>query len=305
MMRALLALLIVLLIAGCGGGGSYSPETVPDLNTGGKGLSMELLTNMPPDELLMDTDFKVGVLVKNEGYSPASPVLLSVSSCQAAPIGGSTVAGTNWDLIEGKTMYNPSGSNVRYIFDLQAQEEDLECLLQIELCYLYETFADPDVCVDPDIYNLKNDKVCTIQQVKPGKQGGPVVVDKIDTAMLPSGGEMIVQFKIYVKNLQEGQVVSYSESAIGDVCGSQTDLSPDRIGWNEVRASVTLGATDLDCGSGIIHMTRNFDSNFVLCSTTIPINTITYSSPLNIRLSYGYITNDYKEVTIRDFSRRR
>jgi hypothetical protein len=168
------------------------------------------------------------------------------------------------------------------------------------------------VCVDTDIYNLKEqEKSCTPSEVAlSGGQGGPIAVVNVVPKMVPSkdNSELIKpQFEIYIQNAGRGQAIN-PEKYI-DACRGDPISVND---WNSFDVSARfitgVGTEYLNCSpkragmtgsSGYLHLKEG--NEFIRCTYEkgIPTSMGTYSTPLMIDINYGYIESISSSILIR------
>jgi hypothetical protein len=187
------------------------------------------------------------------------------------------------------------------------------------LCYPYATKASPTVCVDPQPFDDKQEKVCSIGGQTLEIQGAPVAVTKIEQEASTNK----IQFKIYVSNLGSGDVIKTGDSNNKEK-GSSTvptldRCSPlgggvlDRKDFDRVQLKkVQIGDVDLlkdnkcspfaDGTKGTDNLIRLFNGEgFVICTLEVPkLGDIqsAYTTPLNIELRYNYRSTISKNIKI-------
>ena len=295
----IIILTTLIVLSGCQAS-SEKKLTLKDFNIGSKGLVISLLKNSPPDQVWTDTNFKISLELKNEGLKKVENGIIAVSTCESVSFGeeGSQVAIKDDISLNPRSRFNPEGGITYVDFEVKPESEDEDCLFQIESCYGYETYADPDICVDADIYNLKTDKVCQVKDVmKLKKQAGPVVVGSIEESILVLDKSLKVRFKIFVKNVGSGEVIKLSE--FNKICG-ETDFEPDIL--NQVGISAKLSNQDVSCSPEWLTLSENDKANYFICTANEvekPIDA--YTAPLSITLNYGYVDTIYKVVEVKNF----
>ena len=292
-------LITMLLMNGCAPA-SDKDLSLKDLNVGGRGLEISLLKNSPPDQVWIDTNFKVDLELRNEGLKRIDEGVVSVSACENVEFveAENEVMVKEGISLKPKSRFNPEGDLTYVDFEVDPKSEDLECLFHIEACYQYETYADPDVCIDADVYNLKSDKVCQVEdEMKLKKQAAPVVIDRIEESILVLDESLKVRFKIFVKNIGGGEVVNLED--YDKMCGNKS-FDPSII--NQVGISAKLSNQDISCSPDKLSLSDNERANYFICTASEvekPIDA--YVAPLSITLSYGYVETLYKTVEVRDF----
>lgn len=191
-------------------------------------------------------------------------------------------------------------------------------------CYEYFTEASPMVCIDPDPYNNIEAKACrvggiltsgrqrvaTVEGIS-GGQGAPVTIRSVEEIAMPGRA----QFKIYITNTGGGKVISWE--TIGDhVCPFNLNYQElDNIDYlvtmnDPLYPSLMtdwygfgVSGRPLKCEpEGRIKLINN--QAILFCSTDgfkFGIQSA-YKTPLNIRLSYGYMDSISKYIEIRSTS---
>ncbi|RMF55276.1 hypothetical protein D6745_02560 [Candidatus Woesearchaeota archaeon] len=304
-MFAVILIFAVMILSSCGIRQKTGKEIdFLDLNVGGQGLVMKLLKNAPPPEVWEDTNFKVAMEVRNLGVTDVNDATIAVSSCKAVSF--SDLAGTHHAAtinnieIKGVSRFQPGGGFWIGDLTLHADKRDDECLIQTELCYTYETNADPDVCVDPDPYNIKENKVCKAENIDLKEQGAPVVVSRVEPSAIVSDNKMNVQYKIFVKNVGDGQITK-NTAVLWDICGSDKFTYDD---LEVVKVTAQLHDVDLKCGAdsneGEIIMTDKNELNYVVCTGELETPNSEYVTPLNINLKYGYVVTKYNVIKVKE-----
>ena len=292
-------LITLLIISGCAKT-TDKELSLEDLNIGGKGLEISLLKNSPPDQVWIDTNFKVDLELKNKGLKRIDDGIVAVSACENVEFveAKKRVMVKESISLKPKSRFNPEGDITYIDFEVDPKSEDLECLFHIEACYKYETYADPDVCIDADVYNLKTSKVCQVKdEIKLKKQAAPVVVDKIEESILVLDESLKVRFKIFIKNIGGGEIINLEE--YDKMCRAD-EFEPNII--NQVRIAAKLSNQDIKCSPDKLFLSDNERANYFMCTASEvekPIDA--YVAPLSITLSYGYVKTIYKIIEVKDF----
>jgi hypothetical protein len=165
----------------------------------------------------------------------------------------------------------------------------------ISACYDYETIANPIVCIDPGLYKVRSfAEACTVGPVSGGGgQGAPVAVSSVDVDM---AGENTVAFKIYVSNVGGGTVLRNGLNLVGEGAHScPYDLKFDD--YNVVNYDVTMsGGSMIKCSPA--GETRLVSGRGTIACTFSVSGDSAYTTPLRIKLRYGYTSSITKSVTI-------
>ncbi len=215
-------------------------------------------------------------------------------------------------LLPAASPLNPDGGFDSVTFNGEIVADNLkvnryEPMVLATACYPYTTKAGPNVCIDPNPFDTKQEKVCSLGSQTLTSQGAPVAVIKIDE----EASSKKLRFKIAIKNAGTGDVISLSSL---DKCSSQTNLLK-REDFDLVElSSVKAGTIELldNCGPFAkkdTHLIRLFEGEgFVVCTIGIGDteedtkglgSTSAYLTPLSIELKYGYRNTVLKQVSIR------
>jgi hypothetical protein len=214
-------------------------------------------------------------------------------------------------ILPSRSSINPQGGFFSVQFDgnvvaanLQVEQYDPTILATI--CYPYKTIAGPNVCVDPDPFDDKQEKVCRLGSHSLTSQGAPIAVKTIDQ----EASSNKLRFKIVIENVGNGDVIKPDSM---DKCGGTGDNRLKRDDFDLVELTqAKVGTIDLLSGSENskcgpfakqgTKLIRLFDGEgFVICSVDkadIPVSTA-YTTPLNIELSYGYRSTASKSISIK------
>ena len=82
--------------------------------------------------------------------------------------------------------------------------------LVLNVCYDYKTIFEEDVCVDTDVYDLKNDEtVCSVGEKSFSKgQGAPIKVDKLDLYYQKKEDFIVPILEFELKNSAQGTILT-------------------------------------------------------------------------------------------------
>ena len=171
------------------------------------------------------------------------------------------------------------------------------------------TKASPTVCIDPYPFDDGQEKVCQIGSQTLASQGAPVAVTKIEQEASTNK----IQFKVYVENVGDGDVINSSPGSLGR-CSPLGGGVLERKEFDRVQVqSLTIGGVNLwnadpdlnKCSpfaDGSNDIIRLFDGEgFVICTLTVSeLGDIqsAYTTPLNIELSYNYRSTISKGIKI-------
>lgn len=308
----LVAMVIVLfLLYGCNTDSRYIPIDY-DFRTGTSGIEMDFTDNSPPEEVLTNNNFLIALDITNAGASDISGGVfaLTVEKDFVEVVDWNGYIMTNkatgentarFD-IRGKSQEWNEGESSRisiraktYVLDEQAETHTSYVLFSA--CYPYQTIAVEEMCIDPDIYEIKaNTKVCEVQDIGLGSQGGPVAVKKIEPTMLESeeGDSIIPRFNIEISNVGKGEITN-----IGSYIKACSSAALESTDLNIVKVSAKLGNTALSCKPEEVIIRDNKASVQCISGSGISKGSGSYTSPLVITLDYGYMESKSKSFVIR------
>ncbi len=178
-------------------------------------------------------------------------------------------------------------------------------------CYPYATKASPVVCIDPQPFDDRQEKVCNIGSQTLSAQGAPIAVTRIDQEA--STGK--IQFKISIGNVGIGDVLkpdSGGSSVILDKCNPLAGGPLDRRDFDRVRLTkLEIGGNDLlgagkcspfadGTGDEDIKLIRLFNGEgFVICTLDVSAGVSSaYTTPLDIKFDYNYRSTISKSIRI-------
>jgi len=194
-------------------------------------------------------------------------------------------------LLRPDTIDYPGGERITEGFEVKVDNwpQGLDELSNVPFlltnCYLYTTFSNTMVCIDPAPYEDRP-KVCTATTVtSPKGQGAPVGITKIITE--PTKNKVI--FDIEIKNLGSGQIFDFGKMTR---CGPYSPGKLTRSELNKVHIlDARIGEQQLECTPSrgtaieIVDGVRN-----IRCEYNIDYQTVktAYQTPLIIEIGYGY-----------------
>jgi len=319
----LLFAVLLLSLSGCGiksgigGSRGDSADHYYDYRHGTEGIVLAFSENIPPSRIYDDEQFVAVIETANRGATDVDPAggRIYLSGFDIAILRGVTGSDypSQWGYFAaeignllGKSFTNPEGDfdTVQFegdISDLKARDiETYTPTLLATVCYLYETLANPVVCIDGDPHSAAiTRKVCRPQDVVlSGGQGGPIEVSKVDVEAAPRQ----TLFKIHVRNGGGGTVFK-DEFSYLDRCNP---YDPEGLGYSDVDrvrlSEVSVGNTDITptCkgldDNGHIRL-KSSGTGTVFCKLS-DVTGPAYTSPLRIKVKYGYRSTITKSLTI-------
>lgn len=164
----------------------------------------------------------------------------------------------------------------------------------VHSCYKYQTTADAIVCIDPDPFEVVQEKkVCqyTDSVQTGGSQGAPVAVTKVEQEV---GSDQLF-FRIYVSNVGGGSVMVPSSY-------NQCPFDVDFQDLDKVIATVKLphdaspDCTPKGTTSDPIRLTNG--QGYIFCRFDKPAANSAYTTSLNVDLDYVYSSSIEKQMRI-------
>ena len=340
-----LVLLLAASISGCDKIGKKEKDA-SEFVRGPDGLVMSFIANAPQDKYVIsdvDEPISIAIDVWNKGTHPRN--YDDPEDKEAAffkVLGRISISGFDNGIIEMERDYkdfdesnvylppasplNPRGGLYTAEFNGNIKANNVivdkyEPTILVTACYPYSTIATPAVCIDPQPFETRQEKVCTIgsQTLKP--QGAPIAITKIDQEA--SRGK--IRFKITIENVGKGDVIwENDETKMGsliDKCspaGGTAIGILDRKDFDKVQLDeVKIGDVNLldpnndgkfddnNCtpfAEGTSNIIRLFDgSGFVVCTLDGlekgPESA--YTTPISIKVSYAYRSTISKPISIR------
>lgn len=321
--KIILIFIILLLIIGCKGRKDSGPITKEEIYKGTDALVFNFLKNAPPLQVYASTEnersqFSVVINLENKGAYNIEDGFLTLileegymSIDEWDTTDQISYAGENRAsfYLEGKSLLNPFGGKDITTIRVNAQKFP-ETLSEIHTssvllatCYKYQTNLHENVCIDTDVYDLRNlDKACKVKDLSLTNQGAPVAITKVEVEMLPheNEGKIKPMFTIHVENKGNGEVIRPDEVAIENACSSKS-LKIKENDLNVVYINTYLSGKEygLDCVPPSIKLRSK--KGFIRCSLKEGKEKQygTYESPLIIELYYGYMQTIAKEVEIK------
>jgi hypothetical protein len=298
-----LAVLSLLLLAACQGGGKVEPKP-QDFRTGSQGVVLQFIPNVPPQRIY-DTEqtFNAQLDVFNRGAfevgGPGDRIYLT--GFDPSVISGIPTSGVQLPRIEGKSSFNLEGGRdvVTFQGSIRAITADkIPLPLQATTCYEYETQASANVCVDPNPFAPSvRQRVCTPANVGLGSQGAPVAVTNIELEARP--GKTI--FRVNLANVGGGDAFRHGGQYLQkcspfDQEGLRFD-EVDHIDVLDVKVSdISIMPTCKPLDRGSVRLTGGAGSFF--CELSNIRAGPAYVTPLTITLRYGYRNVISKQVEL-------
>lgn len=296
-------ILLAFLLVGCRGF-SRSQEGDVNYRRGTQGLEIRFLDRSPP-HVLYETDPLVATLeLYNRGASEIRDGYIYFTGfdtniiTQFGP--GPEIGTRTWTTFrmdDKKTQFNREGGYD--IVEFSSSSISLGGLpsyripLTAYACYDYETIASTEICVDPEPYKPPSEKPCQTRNVNfGGSQAAPVAVTYANIESMVNQ----VRITFTIKNVGNGMIVR--RNSIERNC--PTNFGPNDVDVVQL-THVTLGGRSVslnDCSpSGEIRLSNGVGR--VSCVITNIGADTAFTTPLEIKLDYGYRTHIRRDVEIR------
>lgn len=308
MKKYMMILALLIFIAACASqtDNNYKFE---DVYKGVEGLRFSFLTNAPPREVYDESPLQIIVNLENKGAANIEHGILAIS-LEKDYYAPQDFAKREINLY-GRNIHMRYGDQKREVYSIteakipETQSESHKTQIYVTACYQYQTTLKTDVCIDTDVYNLKErTRSCRVSDYYSSSgQGAPVAITRIEETMLPEGENQIrPSYKIYVRNQGNGEVVLPDK--ISEACGAT--LGEDvlnKIKVKNIKLSVySLEKGDFKCNpaqEGTV-MTLRESEDFIICELKNGISTdvSSFMTGLEVDLEYGYTETISKEVKI-------
>ncbi len=304
--------MIALLMVSCSSfkGTSSSPK---NFREGSEGITISFLPSLPKEIIVTSTSnerISFFVQLRNKGTYPDEgqtidgslwlsgfdPIILAMEA-EKSSLYTSEAQGN----LQGRTATNSVGGSSTYEFqgtinsnDQILSEGKYSPTILANVCYRYETVANPVVCVEKEPYSISNQKKpCVVSDINLASQGAPIAVTKVET--VSTTGAM--QFKITLKNLGKGTIidtsVSCQPSAVKGVQRHQLDLV--------TLTKASIGDQELSCTAPDQKIRLIDGVGYFTCSiekSKLPQQQAAFTTPFDITLSYLYKETIEKPITI-------
>jgi hypothetical protein len=316
--KKFLFLFVLLFLASCTPSSQTPVKLEKDLYKGTEGVVMDLFEDKLPSEVYQGEILNYIVKLTNKGPYPVSNAKLLVSLEKGYMNFNKQTSSSNFHIkvisninMEGKSLFNTLDDfDIREesikVGNIDGQSEYHDSVITTNLCYDYKGIAFADVCIDTDPYSTKpGQKPCTVKDsisLSEG-QGGPVSINQIETRMLVDnyGGKEYIrpQFIIHIGNQGSGFVIK--PGTVDEVCSENAlnDKIYNSVIINDIKFS---GYTkkDFECFPEELVLMQDQDKiTCILKTGAILKESTSYTTPLEIDISYGYMFSQSKEIKIK------
>lgn len=312
-MRKKILVLILLLIVSCTNTNKGQDLDIEkNIYKGTQGVVLDFFDDRFPDEIFENELLSLAIRIENKGAYQVKNAKLLVSVekefmefKQDDHIYEKTLSGNPF--LEGKTYFSDFNDfhieeitiNVKELDDLS---EYHDAFILTNFCYDFKGIAIADVCIDTDPHSIKvTDKVCSeISSISLSEgQGGPLIIERVETRMIVENNNIKPQFKLFFKNQGQGTVITPGK--IDQICNKNS------VGFDTYN---TLKLTKLEFSN---HNLGSFNclptelilynnQDFMTCTYTgsdITKDLPAFLTPLKIEYEYGYSESNAKEIKIK------
>ena len=287
-----LGLVLVLFLQSCTGGGQTNFVSDDDFRKGTSSVSVNFVKDLPPQELLEDSVFQVGVEVQNNGAYNITNGFLNINYDQAY-VDLFTTPNKNLDL-DGRNRFLKEGETDSFFFEgktrvLETESTRRTVPLIATMCYQYQTILDEVLCLDSDFISNRDTgvEVCKAENKKYGGQGAPVVIREVNYNVIPTEtNQAKTTFDILIQHKSASQSLVIDSDNYRSACSSNIGDS----NLNVVKFQVSLSDQVLDCGDNFVTL-RNDEARIRCESQPIPEIFLPFEAPLYIELDYGYMAS--------------
>ncbi len=209
--------------------------------------------------------------------------------------------GINALTLEGRSAQNPLGGSGFKEFKGKVDVSKIpiqgkyKANILANLCYSYETIANPIVCIEKSPFEVINEKkACTMKDISLQSQGAPIALTKVE--QIHASGK--IQFKMTIRNVGKGITLERNlngcaKDEVSKAARHQTDVVSIE--------SVSIGESKLDCQGnevrlidGIGYFICSLDKSFIDAGT----RSSSFATPLVVHLLYVYKDSVENPITI-------
>jgi hypothetical protein len=306
MKRLVILCAALLFVTACASSSTNRDTLGANFRTGSEGLYFNFASNLPPARIYDDQKLDILVEVENRGATNIGGAgdRIYLTGFDPSIITGIPFIGQQIPFMNGKDVYGPgdksyvsfSGVPVS-LFSLNIDKYTPR--LQLTACYLYETLATANICIDPDPTSFTaRDKVCKPADVSLGSQGAPVAVSTVQVDATPG----TTRFEILIQNVGKGQPFRSGLMYLQKCSPNDpTSLAYNELGYVEL-VDVAIA------GRSIKNSCRPMDQGHIRLSTSGPTHLFcqfdnipgssAYTSPLTVTLRYGYRETMQRDLTV-------
>lgn len=301
MKKATILLILLLFTAACAripsardgaSGGVLPGQTLP------RGVSLTFLQNQPPSEVFTDFDFWIKLRVTNHGKNNVGG---SIKVSDSAPDTFGGISGTEEKSfsLNGIEQTIDAKGNVRDLIEsseeitfgpYQYNDEvgkELKTTIRAELDYAYDLLINPQLCIKGRLVEGASPK-CNENYILSGNELGfeassaPISITRIEKNTL-TGDENFanIRLNIFLRDSGGGRI-----------------NNPDQV-IEDINVEL-VGSGDFKCTPRIISFKKDKgEKSFVCLLSTIIGEEELVEAPLRVSLTYPYVAQIAKTITIK------
>jgi len=300
----ILALLVVLFVAACGQ--QNKPTTGPFIG-GVKGLTMNFVRDLPPDNVMDQNQypFEIHLEVENKGeYDVAADnASISILGIDPKSFGNPIMMRNSPENLAGARKDSNGniipGTKTRFEFPgfsyTGSVSGDTPFVITGDLCYAYGTKATSKLCVKKDL-NSPTKGICTVEGEKSvSSSGAPIHVTTLRESNV---GSNKISFTFTIKHVAEGLEK-------GDIFEKGSKCSSNYTKKDKVYVKVDTGFTaPPECSSlgggnaGVV--TLSGGERIITCKQNLTTSELgDYEKPIDILVQYDYEQRITKSIIVK------
>ncbi len=287
-------LVLILIISSCTTTDTNS-DNKNNWRSGTDGIRFNFMPDQPSSEVLSSQELGVIVEYTNKGASTANNMIFYLSGYDSNILRFASSSKSVGSL-DGKDQYNTQGSQTEFVnwktgISIPSEVDSFKQDITVTACYHYQTIANPNVCIDPNRYELVSSSKCKYDIEGLGSsQGGPIAVTSIKQKTTNDK----VYLEIYFENKGNGNSFSPDLQSTNNC---HTSIGINEIDTLEVEeVSMSSGSTRFSCKpTGTIRLTSG--RGYIICEAPLR-GDLAYTTPLKVVLDYNYRQSISKTVTI-------
>ncbi|MBI2507960.1 hypothetical protein HYV89_03330 [Candidatus Woesearchaeota archaeon] len=299
--KALIIILVLFFVMGqsCKIGGKKNGGFEEDDLTGTKGLVLSFVDGLPPKEIWKGVEFGILVDVHNQGVNDVKNGRVCVSSLPSSIFTKSDSC-LEFKSIAGRRNF-PGGEIQTYgdvswdgfsLKESYAVPVDSTYPISAKACYEYSTTLSPLVCIR-DLRMNEREVVCETGEIKvPSSQGAPVSVTSLKEDIVPRGSENELFFTLKIRNTGDGDVIKTGVK--NEECRFIERKDKDLVNVEVELPGFGKGNCKNDGNVVLIN-----GEGLAFCSGIKVPKGESFSLPLNIKLTYGYLSHIRGEFIIK------
>ncbi len=267
---------------------------------GNLGLVLNFVEGLPPKNVWKGINFGIWIDVHNQGVDDVKEGRICIGSLPSSIFTKSDSC-LKLNEIAGRRNF-PGGEIQTYgeeswdgfsIKDNYQVNVDTTYPILAKTCYAYTTSLAPLVCIR-DLRMNEREAVCNAEEIKidSGGQGAPVSVVALKEDIIPRGNENELFFTVKISNKGNGEVIK-NDKVNNDRC------SFERGDKDIVKIDVELpGFGKGNCRNEGKVVLVNGEGQAFCSGIKVPTGE-SFSLPLNIKLTYGYLSHIRGEFIIK------